>query len=426
MKIALCLIVKSTDAEAGLLAQCLGSIARYVDGIFITITGQNEKVKRVAEMFEAKVSYFEWVNDFSKARNFNFAQVPKDYDFIMWCDADDRIRGAEKLKPTLEEHKNIDAFTMMYLYAFDEWKNPTVVHQKTQIVKNDNSVEWVGALHEDFKALRHVETFHLKGIERLHLTLPERTESAKWRNLDIAKNELVLKPNDPRSYWNLANAEKAVGHNQESIKAFDEFLKRSDSDDEKYITRLRRAECYWVMGEKIQAIDEARYAIGTKPNFPDGYHLLGSLYFDTEQFEQARDAYLMGLTMRPPYYSIIVYNPRDYDYQPLLNLAKTYIRLSLPQMALPCLEACLKIVPQDKYLAGLFKIIKTEAVKIEAVIKLVAKLRKIKDKNKLKKQFNLIPLEMKSHPLVFNLRNINLIKDVSIGNELVIFCGYTD
>lgn len=426
MKLALAMIVKGDDKEAEVLARCLQNVAPHVDGIFVTITQPNEKVKEVAELYEAHVSQFVWCNDFAAARNFNFSQVTKDYTHILWLDADDVIRGGEKLKPTIEEHPDIDAFSMMYLYAFDEWKNPTVVHQKTQIVKNDDFVEWVGQLHEDFKPKREFKTFAIKGVERLHLTTDERVEIAKDRNIEVAKGQLEKFPDDPRSYWNMANSYKSAGRNDEAIVCFRQFLDLSESDDEKYIVHLRLAECFWSKGELFKAIDEARYAIGIKPEFPDGYHLIGNLYFETKNYRRAKDMYLMGLTMKPPYYSIIVFNPRDYDLVPLKNLAKTYFNLAMPQLALECLEQCLKITPKDKSLADLVEKMKIESEKADKALKHVAKLRKITDKEKLRAEMDKIPDEFKAHPAICNIRNVNFIKETSTGKEVTIFCGYTD
>ena len=89
IKIALAMIVKGDDQEAVLLERCLASVSPFVDGIFVTITnlhGENTNTKciEVANKYNAVVSNFEWVHDFSKARNFNFKQVPKDFDYIMW------------------------------------------------------------------------------------------------------------------------------------------------------------------------------------------------------------------------------------------------------------------------------------------------------------------------------------------------------
>ena len=91
------MIVKGSDDEAVLLDRCLSNLGQHVDGIFITSTYKkgeqpNKQVEKIAKVHGATLSTFEWVQDFSKARNFNFSQVPKEYDYIMWTDADDQRR----------------------------------------------------------------------------------------------------------------------------------------------------------------------------------------------------------------------------------------------------------------------------------------------------------------------------------------------
>ena len=80
----------------------------------------------------------------------------------------------------------VDVFAFWYLYDFDEYKNPTVVHKKSQLVKNDGCVHWEGSLHEDFVSDRELSTKFIEGIERLHLTTQERFEVAKERNVEVA------------------------------------------------------------------------------------------------------------------------------------------------------------------------------------------------------------------------------------------------
>jgi glycosyltransferase involved in cell wall biosynthesis len=423
--IALAMIVKGSDEEAQNLATCLSYTAPHVDGIFITITQPNEKVEEICKLYGATVSYFEWCNDFSKARNFNFNQVPKEYNYILWMDADDAIRGLEKLKDTIQKHP-ADAYSFFYMYAFDENKNPTVVHAKTQVVKNDGCVEWAGRLHEDFKENRQLTRYHIDGIERLHLSTKERYQSASKRNLEIALEQLRDEPEDPRSLWNVGNSYVACQKLNEALDAFNKFLEDSQSEDEKYIARLRLSEILWQLDRKAEAIEQAQVAVGIKPNFPDAYFTLGSLYFHIRQFQKSVEMYLTGLTKPRPYHKIIVYNPRDYDYVPMRELAKVYIHLSRPDLALPLLEGCLKIYPKDKDLKSTVKLLKKEIEKFNEVVKILQRLQKITDKDKLKKEFDKIPDELKSHPGICNLRNLNFLKTESSGRDLIIYCGFTD
>lgn len=428
--IALCMIVNGVEKEAAPLRQCLKSINKHVDGIFLTLTHKkgevvSEKVKEVAEAFGANMSEFEWVNDFSKARNYNFSQVPKEYSHIMWVDADDVVRGAERLRKVVEENKDVDAFSMMYLYAFDEYKHPTVVHQKTRIVKNDGCVEWAGNLHEDFKHNRNITTKLVKDIEVLHMSNDKRFNESQERNVEVARAQMQQLPNDPRSYWNLANSLKAVGKDDEAIPLFAKFQEMSSSEDEKYIVFLRLAECYITKDDKVTALANARMALGMKPEYPDAYHLQGHIYAMMKNWERARDMFLLGLAHKPPYYDIIVYNPRDYDAVPLKALAKVYYMLNRPQDALTCLEGVARIYPDDKELRKTVDSMSLEAAYFESALKEVQRIHQLESVDEKLSALDALPENLQSHPHVCLLRNTLRVKEESSGKDLVIYCGMT-
>jgi len=427
-KIALSMIVSPKDDSY--LKKCLSSIAPYVDSIFITITDwendKGEKVEKIAKLFNAKVSHFDWVDDFAKARNFSFKQVPKEYDYILWLDADDILRGADKLKKIIREHPSVDGFSMFYMYDFDKYNNPTVIHQKTQVIRNDGSFYWKGKIHESIFSDRKPDIKLVKDIERIHLSKGERRKEASKRNLRISQKIMDENPNDPRSKWNLARSYKAVGDNDKALEIYDKFLKESESDEERYMARLRRAECFWTKKEYRKAKDEVSFAIGMRPEYPDAYHLMGSLNLESGEPQSAVEYYLRGLNLKPPYYKIIVYNPRDYDYNPLMNLAKAYIQLHRPQLALTCLKGCGKIYPKDKSLKRLIKDMEVKSKKAEKVLKTVSKLNKIKDKAILLKEIKKLPDDFRSHPDICHLRNINFIKETSSGKDVAFYCGFTE
>lgn len=426
MKIALAMIVKPTDQEAWLLNRCLGSVAAHVDGIFITQAGPeaNAKVSEVIKDWQGVESFYKWNDSFADARNFNFAQVPEDYDYILWLDADDVLRGGEKLQATIQDNPSVDAFSLWYLYAFDRWKNPIVVHHKARIIRNDGCVEWRGDLHEDFVGHRQVVTKHVEGIEVLHLTDEDRIEDSKKRNVVVAKKQLKAEPDDPRSYWNVANSLKADMKLKQALKHFKKFLATSQSQDEKYIARLRMAECEYNLGDNEAAIEHYQMAIGLKPMYPDAYIQLGRLYYETGQYKEAVPLLKHSLTMEPPVYSIIVYNPRDYDYTPMKWLAYCYLEMGQPILAYELFKSLLEITPKDEQLRDIVKSMKKTADTQE---KMLERYSKIKDlpKDELKKELDNLPNDWKSNPMFTNLRNVNFIRTESSGKDMSILCGYT-
>jgi len=430
MKLALALIVKGSDEEAVFLDRCLATMYPYVDGIFITSTHKkgeepNNKVSIVAAKYKANVSYFQWQNDFAKARNFNFSKVPKEYDYIMWLDADDSVQNPDKIRPTIEENKVVDAFAFWYYYAFDEHNNPTIVHKKTQIVRNDGCVEWIGRLHEDFKENRGINAKFIEGIQRIHLSTPEHFESAKERNVEISKEEAKLNPQDPKVYFNLANSLLGAGRVKEAKKEYLKFLKDSQSEQERYIVRQNLSAVEKQLGNRDEAIEHLQIAIGMYPDLPDAYNQLGYLYFDYELFDQAERYLLIGLVMKPKYHEMIVYNPRDYDYNPMMALAKVYFNKSRPDYALPLLEGCASIYPEDKIIQSWIEEMQKEKTRLENVLVVIKELDGVTDKNLIKSKIDSLDNDMKSHPAVRRIINEHFIKTESTGKDIAYFCGET-
>lgn len=425
MKIALALIVRGTDEEALLLDRCLKSVAPYVDKIFVTRTQPNKAVANVVKSHNGVLSDFEWIDDFAAARNFNFAQVPKDYDWILWSDADDVWRGLEKLRSTIEKSPHVDAFGFWYLYEWDEHKKPVVAHRKTMLIKNDGCAKWVGAIHEDLEPTRALEVGLIEGIERLHLTTKERSVENAARNLNIAKTEIKTNNEDPRSWWNLANAQFGTSDFKGARETFLNFIDYSQSHEEIYLARTRLANVYKALGKRELCIRELQTAIGLMPSIPDAYLQLAAYYYDFENMDKAEEYCLQGMVKRPQIMKMVVFNPRDYDYNPMLLLSKIYYQKHRPDLMLPLLKGCLKIYPNDKMLKQYVKDAEKDKKTLGKALVEYKRLLKIKDLVKLRKELDKLPIEMRSHPQIVQLRNQNFIKTESSGKDLVIYCGNT-
>jgi tetratricopeptide (TPR) repeat protein len=449
-KIALAMIVKGEDREAELLDRCLGGIkdasqlkshqrkidlsntdgiAKHVDGIFITITGGKhpEKVKEVAEKYGAIISEREWDHNFANARNFNFSQVPKEYEFIAWTDTDDIWRNPHLIKKAMSigQQSAADAVTLYYLYDFDESGQITVKHLKTRVVKNDGCLEWAGHIHEDFKENRNVTPFYNTEMEVIHLTDSERVETAMTRNSDVARRALLQDANDPRHYYNLGNAYLMEQKFNEAIEIYLTFLGMSNSEEERYLIWHRLSECYRSTGDLARALQAELEALAIRPWYPDPYHSLGETYYAMDKLGHAKEMIEIGLTKDIPEDKMIVWNPRDYDYNPRLLLAKIYVGMYQPREALKQLDKCLEVYPKSENIINLKKILAPEIKKFDYADKLYSKALRTRSKKKIKKLIDSIPDDFKYYPPIVRLRHEHFPKTETTGKDVSIFCGYT-
>ena len=70
--ISLCMIVKN---EERVLGRCLESVQEIADEIIIVDTGSEDRTKKIAEQYHARVFEQEWQDDFSRARNYSFSEA---------------------------------------------------------------------------------------------------------------------------------------------------------------------------------------------------------------------------------------------------------------------------------------------------------------------------------------------------------------
>lgn len=84
--LSLCMIVKDEEET---LARCLDSVLGLVDEIIIVDTGSTDRTKEIASSYTSKIHDFEWVNDFSAARNESIRHASGKWILVM--DADEYI-----------------------------------------------------------------------------------------------------------------------------------------------------------------------------------------------------------------------------------------------------------------------------------------------------------------------------------------------
>lgn len=81
-----CLIARNEESN---LVRALRSLENVADQVIVTDTGSTDATVDIARKFGAEIQHFQWIDDFSQARNrcISFAKT----DWIFWLDADEEI-----------------------------------------------------------------------------------------------------------------------------------------------------------------------------------------------------------------------------------------------------------------------------------------------------------------------------------------------
>ena len=191
--------------EAQLIARSVNCAISVADEVIVVDTGSVDDTRKIALSLGAKVYDFEWVYDFSAARNYAFAKA--EHEYAMWLDADDVIpneyRGA--LSKTLSElsgdtgaKAKPDMVYMEYCVGFDETGRVTLAYDRERIIRLDCGARFQGAIHE---AIPPVGTAARSDAKVYHMGKQNRDKN---RNIEIferlLKSKKAFSPRE-RSYY---------------------------------------------------------------------------------------------------------------------------------------------------------------------------------------------------------------------------------
>lgn len=442
-KIAACLIVKN-DTEVESLRRCLNSLAKGVDKIFITGTqNSQDKIQALCKEFGAEWSWFEWVKDFSKARNFNFSQVPAEYDWIFWCDADDVVVGAENLRACaqLGDEKDYKAIFARYLYQVEldetgKIKNILIEHLRERLVKNDGTFKWIAPIHETLIAQVPAGQTDTPSFYVVHMKGREDMVGATKRNVEILEEDVKNNPTDPRpkyylakAYFDIYNQNIDLGRDREEIfnqmmKLFVEYQHLSGWPEE-------RAQCWEYIAMSVrskqkfdQAIDALLEAFKLWPQYISIYIQLALTYVMLGDWSKALHWVKLATHIEAPKTTLVT-NPTDYKLSILEVLYHIYLNTGQLEQCEKVSENLAELKADDLNLGRLKDVRQIRHLNEVAhwVVKLANHLNESKQVGALRALMNAIPAEISSEPALVNLRNTFTPPRNWANDEVTLFCG---
>lgn len=321
LDISLCMIIKN---EEDVIGRCLETIFDLVDEIIIVDTGSTDRTKEIASKYTDKIFDFEWIDDFSAARNYSFSLASCKY--CMWLDADD-IMTAEnrelfaKLKSELTEET--DAVMMKYNTGFDEKGNVTFSYYRERIVKKDNGVQWIGAVHEVIATVGNIIYSECAvSHKKLHPSDPDR-------NLRIFEG--LLKngvPLDPRQQFYYGRELYYHKRFSDAISVFDEFLDADEGWLENKIDACKHcAYCHYGLKQNDKALMALLRSFLYDVPRAEVCCDIGRHMFDRERYESAVYWYKQALSCKREDGRGGFVSPDDYGYTPCIQLCVCYSRM---------------------------------------------------------------------------------------------------
>lgn len=438
--VALCLIVKGSDeSEAKLLDECIESVHEYVDGIFIQLNSPkgkavSQKVRAVAEKYTKDIKVFEWTGNFSAARNANFAQVPKKYDWILWLDTDDTVENPEKIREVASViPKDTHGVYVQYDYDHDQFGNVLVSHWNCRMVRNDGSYAWKSSIddsefsvHETLVSKYSVKQAANNEFKVIHHSDNEHRDQSLLRNIDLLERMYERQKEnrvDPRILFYLATHYFDAGRYYEAKGLLVQYLQTSGWAEE-------RSEAHIFIGrifnlDRDSGAAKRAFLLGLGENNKNQTALLelGRLDAKESRYESAIIWLKEALAIKQGPQAMVLFSG---FYDMYMLLAECYSQVGGKDLteALKYAAKGLKLRPLDPEAVERRDKI-ANLVDYQKDMKAVARIvRKVKDEpTKLKGLLDNMPKDLADSPVVIGARHSLKEKKVWPKKSMAIYCG---
>jgi glycosyltransferase involved in cell wall biosynthesis len=311
VELSLCMIVRDEEPR---IAECLKSIAPYVDEMVVVDTGSTDRTREIARECGARVFNFAWTDSFAEARNQSLEQARGDW--IFWMDADDVIspQVGQELRSLIRRHPQRDVAYQIQVRIPPGPKEFSVsVVDHVKLFPNRPDLRFEHRIHEQIlpslrRAGLEVRFSELSVTHQNYDRSDAGQEKKRQRDFRLLELDLRDRPNHPFVLFNLGMTHLYATKEYEVAA---HYLRRSLDESDWTDSIVRKAYamittariCQQDWGAAIAANEEGR------SYYSDDAELLfqaGQIYQHVGRFSEARKALerLMDGREEPHYRSV--------------------------------------------------------------------------------------------------------------------------
>ena len=279
--ISLCMITRN---EEQFLPRCLRSVQGMVDEIVLVDTGSVDRTIGIAKSFAARIYHFEWIDDFSAARNFSLSKAIGDWIFSL--DADEIISERDHIhlrnltRATADRYTAYAMVTRNYTsnsnqfgwvansgrYRGEEAGSGWIPTEKVRLFPNHSRIRYEYPVHEMVEP-----SLHREGLEVQACSIPIHHYGVLSEINNFKKMQAYYRMGKDKLFQ--------LGDNPVALREL--------------------AIQAGILGKTAEAVDLWERLIELKPNMAEAFVHLGTAYFQLKKYQAALQAAKKALELAP-------------------------------------------------------------------------------------------------------------------------------
>jgi glycosyltransferase involved in cell wall biosynthesis len=259
--------------ESHNIKQFFDSIEGCFDEVHFTDTGSTDDTVQLAQARGAIIHHFDWINDFSAARNYSLSHCHT--DFVMWMDLDDVLVNKEAFEKWRNDALGLaDYWVATYHYASDPMGKPLCSFARERVFRTKLQMQFKYFVHEgvlpqsQFGQVRiqYIPTWSIKHMRTAQDLLVDRSRNLKI--FESRKDKL-----DSRMTYYYGKELFEAGQTVDACQYLVQAIAKEDLELHDRILGIQYATyAYTACGQYDKAIQLALQGIQLAPNRAE-YHV---------------------------------------------------------------------------------------------------------------------------------------------------------
>ena len=303
--ISICVIAKNEEKH---MERFLSSIKKYMGDypheIVVTDTGSTDKTISIAQKYTDKIFHFEWINDFSAARNFSINCASHDWILMLDCDEyiiELDINGFTQIIShfpyyvgtlTCLNHYQMNGTDSIYTFQLERFFNRKFYHYESTIHEQVRAID--GHQYTRVELPLKVDHYGYNGSAQ---EMAEKVD----RNNTLLLKQLEETPDDPYLYFQLGQSFNMLHDDEKACYYYGKGLEYDVDPHAEYVQMMVIGYGYALL--HLERYEEALQFQNIYNDFcssADFVCLMGLIYLRNGLVIQAMKEFLNATTIDSP------------------------------------------------------------------------------------------------------------------------------
>lgn len=257
LPISLCIIMKNEEKH---LESCLDSLISYGFELILIDTGSTDSTVKIASAYTNTICHFDWINDFSAARNYSLSLASNDWVLVLDCDEAITALDVSSLLCFMKDHpQDIGLLSRRNHYEMNG--TDSVYVDQVERFFNRKLFHYEGKVHEQVTPLPGARSNHvclpikLEVEHNGYMGTPEELEAKSMRNLRLLEEMLEQTPDQPYLYFQIGQCYNMLHDDERAAYYYSKGLSFDVNPELEYVQMMVIGYGYALL--HLNRLDEA-------------------------------------------------------------------------------------------------------------------------------------------------------------------------